>query len=58
MRLKIAILYLSLLVFGQAFSQSVKMLPDDPRIQKGSIANGFTYYHIYINRYHADKRQI
>ena len=44
MRLKIAILYFSLLVFGQAFSQSVKMLPDDPRIQKGSIANGFTYY--------------
>lgn len=49
MRLKIAVLSLFILVYGQAISQNVKILPDDPRIQKGSIANGFTYYLIDNN---------
>lgn len=33
-------------VSGRAFSQvpDVKQLPDDPRIKKGTLANGLTYY--------------
>lgn len=44
MRIKVTISLAFLLISHIVFSQNVKVLPDDPRIQKGSIANGFTYY--------------
>lgn len=44
MRVKTIIPLAFLLISHLLFSQNVKTLPDDPRIQKGSIANGFTYY--------------
>lgn len=44
MRRALYFIFTYLFTFFPAFAQGVKNLPDDPRIHKGSIANGFSYY--------------
>lgn len=44
MRYKLTYLLMILLLSAPLIGQSVKSLPDDPRIVKGQVPNGFTYY--------------
>ena len=45
MRLRfISLLFILMIQVVELFAQGVKTLPDDPRILKGSIPNGFKYY--------------